>query len=148
LRREGLPASPKLRKTEGQAEHLAVPKGSENIAREAARSAGFWFLVGIITYVGISLVIKIEATKTRLFLVVVVIGVAFGAASLLEHLLRRGEPADEGWPRWYSQFNNPTLYRSSDDAPYSYVVLPRPMVPDWLSKRGTRARLLSQIQQR
>jgi hypothetical protein len=84
-----LPASPKLRKTEGQAEHLAVPKGSENIAREAARSAGFWCLVGIITYVGISLVIKIEATKTRLFLVVVVIGVAFGAASLLEHLLRR-----------------------------------------------------------
>jgi hypothetical protein len=46
-----------------------VPKGSENIAREAAWSAGFWFLVGIITYVGISLVIKIEATKTRLFLV-------------------------------------------------------------------------------
>jgi hypothetical protein len=46
-----------------------VPKGSENIAREAAWSPGFWFLVGIITYVGISLVIKIEATKTRLFLV-------------------------------------------------------------------------------
>jgi hypothetical protein len=94
-----------------------VPKGSENIAREAAWSAGFWFLVGIITYVGISLVIKIEATKTRLFLVAVVIGVAFGAASLLERLLRPGEP--EGWLRWYSQFNNPTLYRSSDDAPYS-----------------------------
>jgi hypothetical protein len=115
-----------------------VPKGSESIAREAAWSAGFWFLVGVITYVGISLVIKVEATATRLFLVVTVLGVAFGATSLLERLLRHGEPADEGWPRWYSQFNNPTLYRSSDDAPYSYVVLPRPMVPDWLSKRRTR----------
>jgi hypothetical protein len=51
-----------------------------------------------------------------LFFVVVVIGVAFCAASLLEHLLRRGEPAHERWPGWYSQFNNPTLYRSSDDA--------------------------------
>ena len=36
-------------------------------------------------------VIKVEATRTRLFLVVVVIGVAFLAASLLEQLLRRGE---------------------------------------------------------
>jgi hypothetical protein len=26
--------------------------------------------------------------------------------------LRHGEPADEGWPRWYSKFTNPTLYRS------------------------------------
>jgi hypothetical protein len=51
-----------------------------------------------------------------LFFVVVVIGVAFCAASLLEHLLRRGEPAPERWPGWYSQFNNPTLYRSSADA--------------------------------
>ena len=124
-----------------------MPKGSENIAREAAWSAGFWFLVGIITYVGISLVIKIEATKIRLFLVVAVIGVAFGAASLLEQLLRRGEPAHERWPRWHWQINNPTLYRSSDDAPYSYVVLPRPMVPDWLTKRGTRPTLGSQVAQ-
>jgi hypothetical protein len=36
-------------------------------------------------------VIKVEATRTRLFLVVVIIGVAFLAASLLEQLLRRGE---------------------------------------------------------
>jgi hypothetical protein len=71
-------------------------------------------------------VIKVEATKTRLFLVVVVIGVALGAASLLERLLKQREPTNEDWPRWHSQINDPTLYRSSDDAPYSYVVLPRP----------------------
>jgi hypothetical protein len=123
---------------------LAVPKASETIVQEAAWSVGFWFLVGIITCVGISLVINIEATKTRLLLVVVIIGVAFGAASLLERLLRHGEPTDEGWPRWYSPLNNPTLYRSSDDAPHSYVVLPRPTVPDWLSKRGTRPLIGSQ----
>ena len=105
----------------GQAERLSCPRDRKTLRERPAWSAGFWFLVGVITYVGISLVIKIEATKTRLFLVVVVIGVAFGAASLLERLLRHGEPADEGWPRWYSQVNNPTLYRSSDDAPYSYV---------------------------
>jgi hypothetical protein len=86
-------------------------RGWGKFAREAARSVGFWLLVGLITYVGMNAVIKIEATGTRLFLVVVVLSVAFGAASLLERLLRHGEPADEGWPRWYSQFNNPTLYR-------------------------------------
>jgi hypothetical protein len=107
-----------------------------NIAGEAARSVGFWFIVGLITYLGMNAVIKIEATGTRLFLVVVVFGVAYGAASLLERLLRPAEPADEGWPRWYSPFNKPTLYRLPDDAPYSYVVLPRPTLPDWLGKRG------------
>jgi hypothetical protein len=72
-------------------------------------------------------VIKVEATRTRLFLVVVVIGVAFLAASLLEQLLRRGELPREDWPRWYSRFNHPMLYRSTADAPYSYVVLPQRM---------------------
>jgi hypothetical protein len=100
--------------------------------------------LGLIVFVGISLVIKIEATKTRLVLVVVVLLVAFGAASLVERLLSQ---SDEDWPRWHSQINNPTLYRSSDDAPYSYVVLPRPMVPDWLTKRGTRPTLGSQVAQ-
>jgi hypothetical protein len=109
-----------------------------NIAAEAARSVGFWLFTGLITYLGINAVIKIEATSTRVFLVVVVFGVAFGAASLLERQLRHAEPADEDWPHWYSPFNNPTLYRSCDDAPYGYVVLPRPMLPDWPSKRGTR----------
>jgi hypothetical protein len=85
-----------------------------------------------------SAVVKIEATGTRLFLAVAVFGVAFGTVSLLERRLRRGKPADGGWPRWHSQLNNPTLYRSSDDALYSYLVLPRPLVPVWLSKRPTR----------
>jgi hypothetical protein len=79
-------------------------------------------------------VIKIEATRTRLFLVVVVLVVALGAASLVEHLLRDYVPTDmspngeqtDVWPRWYSQFSEPIVYRSSDGAPYSYVVLPRP----------------------
>jgi hypothetical protein len=40
------------------------------------------------------------------------------------------------------------LYRSSDDAPYSYVVLPRRMVPYWLSKRKeTGRRFGSQVAQ-
>jgi hypothetical protein len=124
-----------------------MARGWGTIARKAAGPACYWLVLGLIVFVGISLVIKIEATKTRLFLVVAVIGVAFGAASLLEQLLRRGEPAHERWPRWHSQINNPTLYRSSDDVPYSYVVLPRPMVPDWLTKRGTRPTLGSQVAQ-
>ena len=55
-------------------------------------------------------VIKIETTATRLVLVVV-FGVAFGAASLVEHLLRDFVPTDiqsngeatDIWPRWYLQ---------------------------------------------
>jgi hypothetical protein len=116
-------------------------RGRKNITRDAAQTAGFWLLVGLITYLGISAVVKIEVTGTRLFLAVAVFGAAFGAVSLLERQLRHGEPADEGWPRWYSRFNSPTLYRSSDDAAYGYVVLPRPMVPDRLSKRGARPAL-------
>jgi hypothetical protein len=38
------------------------------VQERAAWSIGFWFLVGIITCVGISLVINIEATKPRLLL--------------------------------------------------------------------------------
>jgi hypothetical protein len=90
--------------------------------------------LGLITFVGINSVIRIEATRTRLFLVIVVIGVAFGAASLVEHLLRgdvpsgiqpNGRPTDV-WPRWHSQFSEPIVYLGSDEAPYSYIVLPRP----------------------
>ena len=99
----------------------------KNIARKAVAPAGYWLALGLIAFLGLSAVINIEATKTRLFLVVVVIGVAFSVATLLERLLKQA--TDEGWPRWYSQINTPTLYRSSDDAPYSYVVLPRPMTP-------------------
>jgi hypothetical protein len=116
-----------------------------NVARRAAASAGYWFVLGLITFLGMNAVIKVEATRTRLFLVVVVIGGAFLAASLLEQLLRRGEPPREDWPRWYSRFNHPMLYRSTADAPYSYVVLPQRLFPDWLSKprRRSATKLLS-----
>jgi hypothetical protein len=50
--------------------------------------------MGFTIYLGISVVIMVEATGTRLFLVVAVFGVAFGAASLLEHLLRDSVPPD------------------------------------------------------
>ncbi len=94
-------------------------------------------------------VIKVEATRIRLFLVIVVIGGAFLAASLLEQLLRRCE-LHRGWPRWYSRFNHPVLYRATADAPYSYVVLPQRIVPDWLRKRqlGRRstAKLLNKVE--
>jgi len=62
-----------------------------NIARRAAAPAGYWLVLGLITLLGMNAATKVEATRTRLFLVVV-IGVAFVAASLLEKLLRRGEP--------------------------------------------------------
>lgn len=106
-----------------------MARGWRNI-RDATQTLGFWLLMGLITYLGMSAVVKIEATGTRLFLAIAVFGVAFGAVSLLERQLRQREPADEGWPRWYSQFNSPTLYRSSDGAAYSYVVLPRSRFPD------------------
>ena len=85
------------------------------------------------TFVGMSAVVKIEATRTRLVLVVVVFLVAFGTASLLEHLLREYVPTDvqpngdptDIWPRWYSPRDEPIVYRRSDHMPYSYVVLPR-----------------------
>jgi hypothetical protein len=108
---------------------IAVINGA---ARKSA-PVGYWLVLGLITFLGLNAVIKIEATGTRLFLVVMVIGLALGAASFVEHLLRdyvpievqpNGEPTDI-WPRWYSQLSDPIVYRQSDRAPYSYVVLPR-----------------------
>jgi hypothetical protein len=104
---------------------LTMARGWETVARKAAGPASYWLVLGLIVFVGMTLVIKIEATETRLVLVVVVFAVAFVAASLVEHLLRRREAADGGGPCWYLQLNNPMVYRSSDDAPYSYVVLPK-----------------------
>ena len=110
-----------------------MARGWGNIGRKAAVPAGYWLVLGLITFLGMNAVIKIEPTGTRLVLVVVVFGVAFGAASLLEHVLRdyvptdippNGEPTDI-WPQWYSQFGEPIVYRRSDREPYSYVVLPR-----------------------
>jgi hypothetical protein len=60
-----------------------------------------------LAFLGISAVLKIEATRTRLFLVVVVVGVAFSAAYFLERLLwdyvrtdiqPNGEPSAIGSP--------------------------------------------------
>ena len=111
-----------------------MARGLGSIAREAARTAAYMAAFGLITYFGMKAVIKIEATKTRLFLVIVIFGVGFGAAALLDHLLRDRTPTDsqpkgeqdEIWPRWHSQFTEPMVYRQSDAVPYSYVVLPRP----------------------
>jgi hypothetical protein len=111
-----------------------VARGRGSIAREAARTACYVAAFGLIAYFGMKVVIRIEATKTRLFLVIAIFGLAFGAAVLLDHLLRDQTSADsqpkgesnEIWPRWHSQVSEPTVYRQSDAAPYSYVVLPRP----------------------
>jgi hypothetical protein len=119
-------------------------------ARRAAGPVGYWLVLGLITFVGMNAVIKVEATRTRLFLVLVVIGVAFGAASLAERLLQDDVPTDKQpndkptgvSPRWYSQFNEPILYRRSDGAPYSYVVIPRPSY-SWASAVTYAARSFS-----
>jgi hypothetical protein len=67
-----------------------------------------------VTFLGLSAVIKIEATRARLSLLVVVIGVAFSAACFLERLLRHymrtdiqpnGEPSDVtgSLPKWLNR---------------------------------------------
>jgi hypothetical protein len=96
-------------------------------ARDAMRTAAILAAFGLIAYLGIKAAIKIEATKTRLFLVCVVFGVAFGTALLLDYLLRDRAPtqilangeATEIWPRWHSQFSEPIVYRQSDRVPYA-----------------------------
>jgi hypothetical protein len=111
-----------------------VARGWRNIPRKAAAPAGYWLVLGLITFLGMNAAIKIEATGTRLLVVVVVFGVALAGASLLEQLLRAYMPTDikpdneptDTWPRWYLKFSEPIAYRQSDHLPYSYVVLPRP----------------------
>jgi hypothetical protein len=110
-----------------------VVQGLANIARGVAAPASYWFVLGLITFVGLKSVIKIEATGTRLVFVVVVIGIAFGCASLVERLLRNYVPSDiqpndanDIWPRWDTHMSEPIVHRRSDQVPYSYVVLPRP----------------------
>src|SRR6201997_2453972 len=58
------------------------------VARMVTPPALYWLVLSLVTFLGMSEVIKVEATRTRLFLVVVVVGVAFSAACLLERLLR------------------------------------------------------------
>jgi hypothetical protein len=80
-------------------------------AQRATLPALYWLVLSLITFLGMSEVIKIEATRTRLSLVVVVVGVAFSAACFLERLLRdymrtdiqpNGEPSDVtvSLPQW------------------------------------------------
>ena len=113
-----------------------MARGRGNFAREAARTAGFWLLFGLIMYLGISAVIRIKATETRLFLVVVVFSVAFGTASLLERLLwavpidKPNGELTKSWPRWL--LTSPIVLR--DRTSYSYVVLPQPGSPSSESK--------------
>ena len=81
------------------------------IARRATPAVLYWFVLSLITFLGISAVVKIETTRTRLSLLVAVVGVAFSAACFLERLLRdymrtniqpNGEPSDVNGslPKW------------------------------------------------
>jgi hypothetical protein len=58
------------------------------VARTVTPPALYWLVLGLITFLGMSEVIKVEATRTRLSLVLVVVGAAFSAACLVERLLR------------------------------------------------------------
>jgi uncharacterized membrane protein YiaA len=71
-----------------------VARRSASIAREAARTTALVVSFGLIVYFGMSEAIKIQATQTRLFFVSAVFAVAFGAALLLDHLLRDRVPTD------------------------------------------------------
>ncbi len=83
------------------------------VAQKATPPALYWLVLSLITFLGMSPVIKIEATRTRLSLVIVVVGVAFSAACFLERLLRdymrtdrqpKGEPNVTGsLPKWLSR---------------------------------------------
>ena len=86
---------------------------------------------GLITYLGMIVAVRIKATGTRLFLVVLVFSVAYGAASLLEHILWERKPTNvqpnseptETWPRWLLRSRAPITLR--DSISYSFVVLPQ-----------------------
>jgi hypothetical protein len=88
--------------------------GALTVARKATPTAFYWLVLSLITFLGMSAVIKIEATRMRLSLVVVVVGVAFSAACFLERLLRdymrtdiqpTSEPSDVSGslPKWLTR---------------------------------------------
>jgi hypothetical protein len=91
-----------------------VARALRTVARKATPAALYWLALSLVTFLGISAVIQIETTRTRLFLVVVVVGVAFSAACFLERLLRdymrtdiqpNGEPSDVtgSLPKWLTR---------------------------------------------
>lgn len=95
--------------------------GWQTVARKATPAASYWLVLGLITFLGISAVIGIDATRPRLSVVVIVVGVAFSAACFLERLLRdymrtdaqqNGEPTDVtgSLPKWLAR--NKELRRS------------------------------------
>jgi hypothetical protein len=84
------------------------------VARTVTPPALYWLVLSLIAFLGMSEAIKVEATRARLFLVVAVVVVAFGAACLLERLLRdylridvqpNAEPSEVtgGLPKWLSR---------------------------------------------
>jgi hypothetical protein len=88
-----------------------VREAWRTVLRKATPSGLYWLVLSLITFFGINAVIKIEATRTRLSLIIVVVGVAFSAACFLERLLRdyawtdvqpNGESSDvtDGLPKW------------------------------------------------
>jgi hypothetical protein len=116
-----------------------VARRCGRIAQEAGRTVTSFASFALITYFAMKAIVKIEGTQTRLFLICVVFGVAFGAAVLVDHLLSDRvptytQPKNEIWPRWSSRFGEPIVYLQPEAVPYSYVVLPRP-------KRVARQRL-------
>jgi hypothetical protein len=92
----------------------SVAGALRTVARKAMPAALYWLALSVVTFLGISAVIPIEATRTRLSLVVVVVGVAFSAACFLERLLRdymridiqpNGESSDVtgSLPKWLTR---------------------------------------------
>jgi hypothetical protein len=88
-----------------------VPGALQTIAWRAAPEALYWLVLSLVTFFGMSAAINIEDTRTRLSLVVLVVGVAFNAAYFLERSLRdyvwadvapRDEPIDTAGslPKW------------------------------------------------
>lgn len=86
------------------------------VVRKATPTILYWLVMSLVTFFGMSAVIKIEATRTRLSLVLVVVGVAFSAACFLERLLRdkvwtdvqpNVEPSDvtASLPKWLRRNN-------------------------------------------
>ena len=84
------------------------------VARTVTPAALYWLVLSLITFLGMSEAIKVEATRARLFLVVAVVWVAFSAACLLERLLRdylrvdaqpNAEPSEVtgSLPKWLSR---------------------------------------------
>ena len=84
------------------------------VARTVTPPALYWLVLGLITFLGMSEVIKVEATRTRLSLVLVVVGAAFSAACLVERLLQdylrtdvqsNAEPSDVtgSLPKWLNR---------------------------------------------